>query len=102
MKRAFATAGLVLSFCAMSAFAESFTGVVGDSSCGAKHMAGSEADAKCAQTCIKSKGAKAVFLSDGKVYQIENQDAIKGHEGHKVTITGKMTGETLHVDSVKM
>lgn len=102
MKKTFATAGLFLSFCAMSAFAESWSGVIADSSCGAKHKAGTEADAKCAAACIKNKGASAVFVSGDNVYKIDNQDAIKGHEGHKVTITGKMTGDSIHIDSVKM
>src|SRR5580692_9405721 len=102
MKKTFAVAGLFFSLCAVSAFAESWSGVISDSSCGAKHKAGTAADAKCAAMCIKDKGASAVFVSDDKVYKIDNQDAIKGHEGHKVTITGKMDGETIHVDSVKM
>jgi hypothetical protein len=101
MKKLMATSGLVLSLAAVSAFAESWTGTISDEHCGAKHTAATEADMKCAQTCI-GKGAAAVFVSGDKVYKIENQDAIKGHEGHKVTINGKMTGDTIHVDSVKM
>jgi hypothetical protein len=101
MKKTITTAGLFLSFCAVSAFAESWTGVISDDACGAKHTAATAADQKCAASCIKN-GGKAVFVAGDKVYNIENQDAIKGHEGHKVTITGKMTGDTVHVDSVKM
>lgn len=102
MKRTFAVAGLFLSFCAVGAFAESWTGVISDEHCGAKHAAATEADMKCAQTCIGQHGAKAVFVVGDKVYNIDNQDAIKGHEGHKVTINGKLTGDTVHVDNVKM
>jgi hypothetical protein len=101
MKRTIAIAGLFLSFCAVGAFAESWTGTVSDEHCGAKHVAGSEADMKCAKSCIGG-GAAAVFVVGDKVYKIENKDAIKGHEGQKVTIDGKLTGDTVHVDSVKM
>jgi hypothetical protein len=101
MKRTFATAGLLMSFFAVGAFAESWTGTIADEHCGAKHVAATEADMKCAQSCI-GHGAAAVFVVGDKVYKIENQDAIKGHEGHKVTINGKLTGDTVHVDSVKM
>ena len=49
-------------------------------------------------------GAAAVFVSDGKVYKIDNDDQGKvlEHVGHKVTIAGKVDGDTIKVDSVKM
>jgi hypothetical protein len=39
---------------------------------------------------------------EGKVYKIADQDKVADHAGHKVTISGKMDGETIKVDSVKM
>jgi hypothetical protein len=102
MKKTLAVAGLFFSLCAVSAFADSWDGVIADSMCGAKHKAGSAADAKCSQTCIKDKGASPVFVVGDNVYKIDNPDAITKHYGHKVTITGKLTGDTVHVDSVKM
>jgi hypothetical protein len=33
---------------------------------------------------------------------VDNPDVLKGHEGHHVAVTGTMTGDTIHVDSVKM
>lgn len=101
MKKTFAVTGLFLSFCAVNAFAESWTGTIADEHCGAKHTAATAADQACAKKCIDG-GAAAVFVAGDKVYKIDNQDAIKGHEGHKVTINGKMSGDTIHVDSVKM
>lgn len=91
-------AGLFLS---VAAFAESWTGTISDSHCGAKHVAASEADQKCATKCITG-GAKPVLVVGDKVLNIDNPDAVKGHEGHKVTVTGNMTGDTVHVDTVKM
>ena len=91
-------AGLFLT---SAMFAETWTGVIGDKKCGAKHTAGTEADAKCAQTCIKG-GQDAVFVVGDHVVPIANPEMIKGHEGHKVTITGKMDGDKVVVESVKM
>ena len=33
---------------------------------------------------------------------MDNQDALKGHEGHHVKVTGKLDNGTLHVDNVAM
>ena len=101
MKKSFARAGLLLSFFAVGAFAETLTGTISDEHCGAKHAAGTAKDQACAQKCVDG-GAAAVFVSGDKVYKIDNQDAVKSHLGHKVTLNGKMTGDTIHVDSVKM
>ena len=32
----------------------------------------------------------------------ENPDALKGHEGHHVAVSGHVTGDSIHVMSVKM
>jgi hypothetical protein len=90
----------LLGLAAMSAFAADWTGYVIDKNCASKkEMWGNEA---CAKGCIK-KGAAAVFVTeDGKVYTVSNQDKILEHAGHKVTITGKMDGDTITVDEVKM
>jgi len=98
---------LVLSLVASTltfAFAspnETVNGWVSDSQCGAKGAKeGSEA---CTKKCIE-KGAKMVVVtdSDQKVLTVDNPDALKGHEGHHVAVTGKVTGESIHVDSAKM
>ena len=92
---------LVLSVASISAMAaDSWTGYIVDKNCAkSKAMWTNEA---CAKKCIDG-GAAAVFVTDdGKVYQVADQDKVKAHGGHKVTLTGKMEGETIHVDSVKM
>jgi hypothetical protein len=79
-------------------------GYITDAKCGAKMgaKAASDGHANCAAKCIKG-GAKAVLVTEeGKVYQIANQDKVVDHAGHKVTLTGKVDGETITVDSVKM
>ncbi len=79
----------------------SMTGVITDKACsGDKAKA---ANAECAKKCIERDKA-AVFVSDkdGKVTPIHNVEAIAGHEGHHVKITGSMMGDSLHVDKVDM
>src|SRR5215475_10250832 len=76
-------------------------GFVSDSKCGAQ---GANAGAaECTKKCIKT-GAKMVVVTDGdqKVLTVDNPDALTGHEGQHVAVTGKVTGESIHVDSVSM
>jgi hypothetical protein len=56
---------------------------------------------KCVNACVKG-GREAVLVSDGKVLKIANQDKVAAHLGHKVTVTGKLDGETITVDNVTM
>jgi hypothetical protein len=76
-------------------------GYVSDSMCGAKGA--SAGHAACMTKCM-GKGAKAVIVTDGdqKVVTIDNPDAVKGHEGHHVAATGAVTGDSIHIESVKM
>ena len=60
----------------------------------------SDAHAGCAAGCAK-KGIALVFVSGGKVYQIDDQAKVQEHAGHKVTITGKVDGDAITVESVK-
>jgi hypothetical protein len=94
----------VFAFSALSMMAADWTGYIVDESCAGKQGAKAAADshAGCAAKCIKG-GAAAVFMnSEGKVYKIANQDKVTAHAGHKVTITGKMDGDTITVEDVKM
>ena len=86
---------------AACAFAGEWKGVISDAKCGAAHADASEKSMKCVNGCVKG-GQKAVLVSDGKVMQIANQDAVSQHLGHKVTVSGKLDGDTVTVDSVKM
>ena len=86
----------------MSAFAGEWTGYIADSKC--KHVDGTEAHVACTEKCIKG-GADAVFVtSDNKVLKIDKDslDKVTPHYGHKVTVTGKVDGDKLTVDSIKM
>lgn len=96
MKKLFVAFALTASF----AMAADWTGYIVDQSCSSKkEMLGNE---QCAASCIKRGQPAVLATEDGKVYKIANQDKVTAHAGHKVTITGKMDGETITVDSVKM
>src|SRR5260370_31665163 len=89
---------------AMAAAADkTWSGKISDSKCGASHKAAVEhskskmSDHDCAVACVKG-GAKYVFVSKGKVYQIDNQDysGLEEHACHTVQLTWSMTGITIH------
>ncbi len=90
---------LVFAFSSKSSSGKSgnWTGWISDEKCGAK------VDAACAKKCVEG-GQKAVFVNDKDktVYPIANQDAVKGHAGHHVTVNGTMDKNTLTVSKVTM
>ncbi len=93
--------GTVASFADDMAKEKTVNGWVTDSGCGVK---GASADhAACAKKCLE-KGAKLVVVTDDdkKVLTVENPDALKGHEGHHVAVTGHVNGDSIHVESAKM
>ena len=51
-----------------------------------------------------SDDGKSLTDKDGKSWSIDNPEAVKGHEGHEVTLRGDvdMAANTIHVKSVKM
>ena len=98
----------LLTVFAVSGFAAEWTGVLSDASCGAKHADASEASQGCAKKCFDKSG-NAVFVVGDKVMKVDAasfdkvaKDKLSMHMGHKVTVTGKMEGESLIIDSVKM
>ena len=109
MKKSFAILAAVVMVVCLAAWATdssnstsmSINGWVSDSQCGAKAAhPGAEA---CTKKCAE-KGAQLVIVDDKdqKVYNVANQDVLKGHEGHHVTVTGTNTNGTLHIDKVAM
>lgn len=101
MKKLAVAVVLVLSLFALSAAAGEWSGYISDVNCAKAGKGASDDHAKCAQSCAK-RGNALVLVSDGKVIKIANQDKVQDHAGHKVTITGKLDGDTLTVDNVKM
>jgi hypothetical protein len=93
------TAALLLA--STAAFGENLSGTVSDAMCSGKHVAATKDDMACAQKCVKG-GEMAVLVVGDKVYKIDNQDAVKNHVGHKVNVSGTVTGDSIHIDKVSM
>lgn len=89
------------SLFAVSAFAAEWTGTVSDAKCGAAHADASEKSMKCVNGCVKG-GQAPVLVVDGKVYKIADKEKVADHLGHKVVVTGKLDGDTITIDKVKM
>jgi hypothetical protein len=88
---------VLFSFGLVSAWAaqQTWTGQISDEMCGADHSAmaqnGKVNAHDCTLVCVKG-GSKFVFVSEGKVYPVQNQkfpDLTK-HAGHTVKLTGDL------------
>lgn len=82
-------------------------GAISDSKCGAMHPTGEHngktlTARQCTQACIKG-GAQYVFVSDGKVYTIGNQNApgLAKYAGENVKLTGDMNGNSVTVSKIE-
>jgi hypothetical protein len=84
---------------AASGMAAEFKGFVEDTKCSTNPAM--KGDADCAQKCIKGGSPAVLVTPAGKIYKISNQDKIVASAGLNVTVTGKLAGDTLTIDSVK-
>lgn len=88
----------VFAICATSAMAADVTGYIIDKNCSTKKaMLGNEA---CAKKCIGAGSPAVLVTDDGKIYQISNQDKVVPSAGKKVTVTGKVSGDSITVDTI--
>jgi hypothetical protein len=100
--------GAAMVFVAASAFAapRTWTGEITSSACVGEHMASfhgkTDSPRECAEDCMKG-GAKFVFVSQGKVYEIANQQnpALKTYLGRPVRLSGDLKGSTIAVSKVE-
>jgi hypothetical protein len=97
----FAVVLILTASMALAGDAKTVNGWVSDSKCGVKGA--HEGAADCTKKCIAA-GASMVVVTDGdqKILTVDNPDALKGHEGHHVAVTGHVDGDKIHVDSMKM
>jgi len=112
MRRAFGALVVVAALAAVpvairAQAEQTWKGAISDSNCNGKHPAGEHdgkkmTDADCTGVCVK-KGAKYVFVSDGKVFQLANQSSktIAAHAGQTVELTGTLKGDTITAKQMK-
>ena len=97
MKRGIALLALL---CAAGASAAEFNGYIIDEACSSKPaMKGNEA---CARKCIKGGSAAVLLTPEAKVYKLDDQSKVTEHAGHKVVVTGSLSGDTIKVESIKI
>ena len=110
MKKICFLIGLFLMSMALTSLAaeQTWTGTISDSMCGVSHKAmehgGKKTDAhECTVACVKG-GAKYVFVSKGKVFEIENQDlaGLEEHAGHAVKLTGSLQADKKTIKASKL
>jgi hypothetical protein len=78
---------------------QSWSGVVTDSMCGAKHMMADAAE--CTRACV-SKGSSYALLVGDTVYMLQGHEAeLDKLAGKKATVTGSAEGTTIKVASIK-
>ena len=112
MRRAFGALVMIGALVAIPALVraqpeQTWKGAISDSNCNAKHAAGEHdgkkmTEADCTTMCVK-KGAKYVFVSEGKVFQLANQNSkqIAAHAGQQVELTGTIKGDTITAKQLK-
>ena len=100
MQQGLRVALAVLMACGVSFAEQTWTGRISTGMCGTAPM-----DNKCIQNCVKA-GEKYVFVSKGKVFDIDNQnmEELQLHAGHNVKLTGELAsdGKTIHVSKIVM
>jgi len=104
MKRLFCVAIAVFaltSITAKAADSSKINGWISDSMCGAKHTGDKPS---CVKECIKSMGAKPVFVDEGKkaVWTIDNPDSVKSFYGDHVTVTATVDSDkkSVHIEAI--
>ena len=101
--------GISLSTIAQDTGQESSTTAPGESAQTATQTTTTQTNTKSAKLQhlkgkISEDGKNLTTDKDNKTWTIENPDAVKGHEGHDVKVTGHLdtTNNAIHVMSLKM
>lgn len=97
------TATAFLNLYALDGARHTFTGEVGDSMCGRKHMENQPA-AECTRACVAHGSNFALIIGD-KIYTLNTTDkkalaTLDKQAGKTATVTGTLDGDTINVSSV--
>jgi uncharacterized protein YdeI (BOF family) len=109
MKRLFVFSAM-MALCSPVVFAaqQTLTGQITDAMCKSDHAmmqkgATKMSEKECTMACVKA-GQKYVLVSNGKVYQIANQNfaALAVNAGAKVTVTGETSADGTSITVAKV
>src|SRR5580704_19210926 len=106
----FAVVLVLTTLSAMTSMAAELTGYISDTKCAAASSKASSAAEwikpdqfeSCVKQCVKA-GSPAVFLTpDNKMIKIDaaSMEKVTPMLGHKVTVTGKLDGGVLKIDTI--
>lgn len=86
----------------VAAAAQSVTGVITDTMCGAKHgMMKGQPDSECTRLCVK--GARDYALYDGKtLWKLSDQKTPASFAAQRVTVTGEVNEKTMTIKVTKI
>jgi hypothetical protein len=84
-----------------AANAETFTGVITDTMCGAKHgMMRGQPDDQCVKICVKGPYVYALF--DGtNIFKLSDQKAPAKFAAQQVILMGTLDAKTMRVSSIE-
>lgn len=79
---------------------ESFSGIITDDQCGAKHKLTDRSPADCTRICV-TRGAKYVLVNGDKLYGLAG-DVVKLNQlaGERVTVVGSLHDNTIDFISI--
>ncbi len=105
--RSLYTLSLVASLAGLAPAASmTWKGEISDSNCGISHQKVTQVHPSlnshsCTLACV-GDGAKFVFVSDGKIFKVANQDlpALKANAGYTVQLTGDLKDDAITVSKV--
>jgi hypothetical protein len=79
--------------------ANTFVGIISDSSCGARHKMMDKSAEECTRTCQRA-GAKYVLVAGEKVYALSGRtNDVAYLAGQKAKITGSLQGNSIAVSA---
>lgn len=85
-----------------SASSRSFSGVITDAHCKARHaMNSGKNPAECTRACVR-KGSHYVLVEGDKTYDLKGSRAeLDRQAGQRVTVSGALSGDTIQVSSIQ-
>jgi hypothetical protein len=105
---AFTAAWLVAAAITLPAAADTWTGRISDSLCGAKHEAAAEGedkmpDADCTKACVRGGSTFVFVASNGTIYTIANQEFadLAVRAGREVKLSGDLKDNTITVTRIE-
>jgi hypothetical protein len=81
--------------------AADLSGYIVDQTCAGKKAMWQ--DSECVARCVRRGSEVVLVTDDGAIHKIANQDKVKAESyGKKVTVTGKVEGDTITIEDLKM